>query len=84
MGRDLNGLQIAQAPLCIRRELANRFDLVAQELDPIRRLGIGRIDINDAPAAAEFPGNFHRFHALKVSLDQPGRQRFEPDVLPDA
>jgi hypothetical protein len=50
---DLGAGDIAQGALCLRRELANRLDLVAEELQAEGRLSIGRKDVENATAPAE-------------------------------
>ena len=73
---------LAEAALRLRRELADRLDLVAEELEAVRRLGVGREHIEDAAAPAELAGQLDRLRVPVAVLDQPGRQLFEIDRLP--
>ena len=76
-GRHFHGGHVAQAPLGIDRELANRLDFVTEELQAIRSLGIGRKHVQYAASAGKLARQLDGFHALKAMLDQPGRQLFE-------
>ena len=68
-----------QAALGQGGELADRVDLVAEELEAIRSLGIGGEDVQDTAAATEFAGNLHGVAAAKAVGQQPGTQSFEID-----
>ncbi len=81
---DLNRRQLPQAALSVGGELADRFDVVAQEFEAIGSLGIRGIDVQDAAPTAEFAGDFNRLHALEAALDQPFGKIFERYFLADA
>src|SRR5438067_1637002 len=83
-GGDLRDAQLAEAALRLGRELADRLHLVAEQLDAIRGVGVGREDIEDAAAAAELAGQLDGLHALKAVLDQPARQLIEVKRLTGA
>src|SRR4051794_25394137 len=81
---NLDRLDIAETALRFRRELANRFDLVAEKFKSIRRFRIRRVNIEDAAALAELAADLDRFHALKALLDEPAHDFFNGSVLADA
>ena len=51
---DFNRFQAPKATLRLRREFANGFDLIAEELQAIGSLRIGRKDIDNAAPAARY------------------------------
>jgi len=50
----LRGISIAEAALGLRRELTDRLDFVAEELQAVGGFGVGRVHVKDATAPAEF------------------------------
>jgi hypothetical protein len=77
-------LQVTQAPLRLDRELPHGLDFVAEQLDPVGGLGIRRVNVEDATAAAKLAGDLDRLHALKAMLDQPGAQLVQVHRVADA
>ncbi len=55
-------------------ELADRLDLVAEELDPDRQLGVDGPHVEDAAAHAEVPLLLHRAERLVAEPDEPPEQ----------
>ena len=62
--RHINRLQPLVAPLALHLERPDRFDLVAEQLDPHRLEPVGSEDIDDPAAAGELAGQFHRRRVL--------------------
>ena len=52
-------------------------DLVAEELQPVRRLGVGRVDVEDAAATAELAGQLDGLGVLVAVAHEPGGQFFQ-------
>ena len=65
-----------------RIEQANRFDLVAQQLDAQRMAINRRKQIQHRPPHRERPRIFHHLHALKARLHQPLDEAFALDAGP--
>ncbi len=72
--RPFRPVPIAEAALRGRRERADGVDLVAEELQTLRRLGVGRKHVEDAAAATELAGQFDRVGTLVAVIDEPGGQ----------
>src|SRR5262249_12123871 len=62
-------LEFLQTSLRLRRELTDRFNFVAEEREPVRRLRIRREDVENAPAPAEFTRKLDRFGPLEATID---------------
>ena len=65
-------LQVPQTSLCVGGELSQRLDFVAEQLQPIRIIGVGGKNVEDAAAAGEVAGQLDRVHPLVAMFDQPG------------
>ncbi len=76
-GRPFRLLLIAEAALRLRRKLADGVDLVAEELQAMRRLCVRRVNVQDAAATAELAGQLDRVGVLVAVLDEPAGQFFE-------
>ena len=73
--------RIANTALIVLREVADRFDLITEEVEAVRRFDIGREDVHDAAAAAELTGQLHDLSALVPHLYEPAGQHVGVDLL---
>ena len=72
--RDVDRVERRQAALRGDFEAADRFDLVAEQLDPHRIVPVGGEDIDDAAARRELARQLDGRRVLKPMLDQPAQQ----------
>ncbi len=66
----------ARRALRLHLELPNRFDLVAEELEPDRQVGRGREHVEDAAAHRVLAGGAHHVDARVAEPVQPRERRF--------
>src|SRR5262245_12730791 len=64
--------QFLQTALRLRGELANRFQIIAEQFEPIWRISVGRKHIDDPAAAGKFAGILDSLNALVAAFDEPG------------
>ena len=76
--------QIPRASLRSDRELPDRFDLVAEELQPHGSFGIEREDVDDAAATGELAGQFARIDALVAVGDEPNTELVQVEAVANA
>jgi hypothetical protein len=81
--RDLAPRMRLDAALIERIEAAQRFDLVAEELDPQRPLRREREDVEDLAAQARLARLLRQRLASESGLDQPLEQAFAVELLMD-
>ncbi len=79
--RDRRPIERHARPLCRRVVGANRFDGVADELEPNRLVGAGWIEIHDAAAHAELAGFVDWILARIAGLREEVGERRRRDVL---
>ena len=65
---------LLDAPLAVKVDPADRFDLIAEEFYPNGQLGGGREDVNDAAATGELPLLFDLLDAIETAVGQPADQ----------
>src|SRR5215467_5764428 len=75
--RDLSARLLTQAALGAGVEQADRLDLITEEFQAERRIGVGGEDIEDSAAAAELARQLDGLGAAKAVVDQPARQFVE-------
>jgi hypothetical protein len=71
--------EFIETPLRLSRECANGFNLIAEELQSIRRVGVRREDIENAAASGELAVEFNGIDALEAVIDEPLQKRFDID-----
>ncbi len=81
---DLDARLLAETALRAGVELADRLDLVAEELQAVRVVGVGRIDVEDAAATAELARQLDSVSAAEAVVDQPAREFVEVECLAGA
>ena len=62
-------------------ELAHRLDLVAEELDAHRAVGLGGIDVEDAAAPGELAGHLDDVHRGVADAGEMAEQLFDVDLF---
>ena len=62
-------------------ELADGVDLVAEELDAHRAIGLGRVDVEDAAAARELAGHFDQVHLRVADAGQVAGEDFDVEFF---
>ncbi len=70
--RPFRPIQFAEAALRLRRKLADGVDVVAEQFQTVRRLGVGRVDVEDAAATAELAGQLDGLRVLVAVGNEPG------------
>ena len=75
---------LTERALGFRVERADRLDLVAEELDADRRVGVDGENIQDAPAEAELAGHLNDLDPRHPPVDKPGGEFLDGDRIPDA
>ena len=81
--RQTNLLQRLDRPLRFNIEPAQRFEFVAEELQPQRIVRVRRIDIDDAAMHTDFTRQFDGGDALKAPFDHPAQQLIDIDAFAD-
>ena len=80
-GRSWASSSPALGALCFRVELADGFDLVAEELDAHGAVGFGRVDVKDAAAAGELAGHFDEVHLRVADAGEMAGKDFDVDLF---
>ena len=73
-GQQFHLRQLREAALGLRRKLPDRFDFIAEELNPVGGLGFGGENVEDASTPAELAGKLDCINSLEGVLHQPGRE----------
>ena len=83
LGHRLQRDLVARAGGALRGDVegADRLQRVAEEIEPHRFGGAGRVEIEDAAAHGELADIAHRRHALEAGGFQPRDQRVHVDVV---
>ncbi len=81
--KDRRPLEVVERPLRERREGADSFDHVAEELDSDGLAARGAVDVENPPANGDLPTLFHTFDALVAGEHQLLGQRLQPSCRPD-
>ena len=82
--RQVRVVERAERPLRLRRELADRLHLVAEEFEAVRRFRVGRVDVEDAAAPAELRRCLDDFRRLIALRDEPAGQFVGVEDIADA
>ncbi len=84
VGDDARLRHPAHRALRLRVELADRVDLVAEELDADGVVAGEGVDVEDAAAQRELARQRDELDGLEPLLDEPLHQRLRPDLIADA
>src|SRR5205823_14752614 len=76
-----NCVKFLKTSLGMGCELPYGFDLIAEELQSVGRLGVRRKDIQNSTTAAELAGQLHGLGSLESVIDQPAGQIIGIDLL---
>ena len=79
--REIERAQWTDAELRLGIEGADRFQRVAEEIEPDRRRGAGRIEVEDAAAGGEFADVVDRADAHEAAVGEPSRQLLQPHIV---
>ena len=80
-GQQVHRVDAVQRALAFRIEVADRIDLVVQQLDPQRRLGAHRIDVEQAATHGEVARVQHLRHVAVAGAFQPPFLRVQVQAL---
>ena len=79
--REIERAQWTDAELGLGIEGADRFQRVAEEIEPDRRRRAGRIEVEDAAAGGEFADVVDRADAHVAAVGEPSRQLFQSHIV---